>query len=493
MKAFSLTRFTSGWISALLLLVLTGCGSDSNPINPTATRSNINQVNSANSTVPNNVFSATLTGAEEVPLVNTAATATGVVVVDPETRQMKATVVTADIAGTAAHIHAAPRGVSGPVALQLTESSSGSGIWTVSTVLSVEQLNMLRAGSYYFNVHSAAFPDGEIRGQILVQLPKSGSAIPASGTSTTISTSGTTNGATAGTGTVTTSGGASTGGIVASGTADTTTSNATTSSNTAKSVNTGTMSSSAINNNSIASGTSSTTSGGTSGSTSGVTSTGSGIASTAAITAAATRPLFFTNVMTGALAVPPTSSAATATTITVYRPRDRVLTSVIVSSGITGTGASLRQGAAGAVGPVINSLRETTPGSGIWIARTTLTSTQGTALTGGNMYYEITSTAFLQGELRGQIVATAGTKRAASAATPGTATTTTTGGTTGTATGTTTNTGSNAGTTGTTTGTAAPTTTVTPMTTTSGVGTTTPGMATSTGPTGVISSPASST
>jgi hypothetical protein len=31
------------------------------------------------------------------------------------------------------------------------------------------------------------------------------------------------------------------------------------------------------------------------------------------------------------------------------------------------------------------------------------------------------------------------------------------------------------------------------MTTTSGVGTTTPGMATSTGPTGIISSPASST
>ena len=110
MKAFSFTRFTSGWIAALLLLVLTGCGSDSNPINPTATRSNLNQVNAANSTVPTNVFSATLTGAEEVPLVNTAATATGVVVVDPVARQMKATVVTADIAGTAAYIQVVPRG-----------------------------------------------------------------------------------------------------------------------------------------------------------------------------------------------------------------------------------------------------------------------------------------------------------------------------------------------------------------------------------------------
>jgi hypothetical protein len=491
MKAFSLTRFTSGWIPALLLLVLTGCGSDSNPINPTATRSNLNQVNSANSTVPNHVFSATLTGAEEVPLVNTAATATGVVVVDPETRQMKATVVTADIAGTAAHIHAAPRGVSGPVALQLTESSSGSGIWTASTVLSVEQLNTLRAGSFYFNVHSAAFPDGEIRGQILVQLPKSGSAIPASGTSTTTSTSGTTTGATGGSGTGTTSAGASTASIVASGTADTTTSNATTPGNTAKSVNNSTMSSS-VNDNSTGSGTSGTSSG----STRGIASTGSGTTSTAANTVAATRPLFFTNVMTGALAVPPTSSTATAATITVYRPRDRVLTSVIVSSGITGTGASLRQGAAGTVGPVINSLRETTQGSGIWIARTTLTGTQGTALTGGNLYYEITSTAFLQGELRGQIVATAGTRRAASASTTGTTTGTTTGittgtttgtptgGTTGTATGITNDTTSTAATAGTTTGTATPTTTVTPITTLSGVGTVTPGT------TGVVSPPA---
>ena len=56
MKAFSLHRFTSVWIITLSLLVLAGCGSDSNPINPNATNANVNQVNAVNNAVPSNVF-----------------------------------------------------------------------------------------------------------------------------------------------------------------------------------------------------------------------------------------------------------------------------------------------------------------------------------------------------------------------------------------------------------------------------------------------------
>ena len=66
MKAFSLHRFTSVWIITLSLLVLAGCGSDSNPINPNATNANVNQVNAVNNAVPSNVFSATLTGSEQI-------------------------------------------------------------------------------------------------------------------------------------------------------------------------------------------------------------------------------------------------------------------------------------------------------------------------------------------------------------------------------------------------------------------------------------------
>jgi hypothetical protein len=82
---------------------------------------------------------------------------------------MRATVTTAGVAGTAAHIHNGPRGVAGPIVFALTEASMGSGIWTAQATLSQTDLNTLLAGNYYFNVHSAAFPNGEIRGQLLQQ------------------------------------------------------------------------------------------------------------------------------------------------------------------------------------------------------------------------------------------------------------------------------------------------------------------------------------
>ncbi len=68
---------------------------------------------------------------------------------------------------TAAHIHAAPPGVNGGVILPLTipigvtaGTISGGGTISLANVA-----NML-AGNTYVNVHSAAFPGGEIRGQI---------------------------------------------------------------------------------------------------------------------------------------------------------------------------------------------------------------------------------------------------------------------------------------------------------------------------------------
>ena len=176
MKSLYSRLSTPWWIAALSMLVIAGCGSDDDPVSPTAAA--VNQVNSVNSTVPQNVFSATLSGSEEVPPVNTAASGTGLVVIDPTSRVMKATIVTADIAGTQAHIHAAPRGVNGPVVFPLTETGgTGSGVWTTTVTVTNEQLVQLQSGNYYFNVHTAAFPEGEIRGQITASLPQSGGTI----------------------------------------------------------------------------------------------------------------------------------------------------------------------------------------------------------------------------------------------------------------------------------------------------------------------------
>lgn len=79
---------------------------------------------------------------------------------------MTAAVTTSGIVGTMAHIHEGAVGVSGPIIFPMTESYAGSGAWSTAATLSEAQLATLRAGNYYFNVHSTAYPGGEIRGQI---------------------------------------------------------------------------------------------------------------------------------------------------------------------------------------------------------------------------------------------------------------------------------------------------------------------------------------
>jgi hypothetical protein len=332
------------------MLILTGCGGDNNPISPGDTQ--ITQLSSLNSQAPQNIFSSTLTGAQEVPSVTTSGSGTGVVSVDPATNQMRATIVTADINGTQAHIHLGATGVTGPVVFSLVENGAGSGIWTTTATITADQISQLTTGNYYFNVHTVAYPDGEIRGQIFAQLPPSGSAINTASNNAVTSPAGT----------------------------DT-------------------------NANTIGS------------SSTGATVSG---ASTNRVTAYANtnRAVFFINLLSGALVTPPNASTYTATGIAAYHPTNRLLTAVVVSRELAGTGANIRQAVAGTTGPVVGSFIETSPDSGIWVLRTVLTATQATALNNGEMYYELLSTAFPAGELRAQIVSTEGTTVAATSVPP---------------------------------------------------------------------------
>jgi hypothetical protein len=357
MKVYSLRAFNLGWAVLLSVLILTGCGGDNNPISQG--NAQITQLSSVNSQVPQDVFSSTLTGAQEVPSVTSIGSGTGVVSVDPATNQMRATIVTADVNGTQAHIQLGATGVTGPVVFSLTENEAGSGVWATTATLTTDQLTQLTAGNYYFNVNTAAYPDGEIRGQILAQLPPSGSAINTTSSTTVTSAGGTDTSATA-------SGSSSTGATVS-------------------------------------------------------------IASTNGVTAYANanRVAFFMNLLSGSLVVPANASTATATGLAAYHPTNRLLTAVVVSRDLAGTGTNIRQAAAGTTGPVVGSFTETLPGSGIWVLRTVLTATQATALDNGGMYYELLSSAFPAGELRGQIVRTEGTTTPATAVTPATLTTTT--------------------------------------------------------------------
>jgi hypothetical protein len=147
MKSLSLTPFALRWLSLLALAALVACGGAGD-----------------DRQLPK-VFSATLTGAEETPPVTTAGKGVGALVFHPDDRSFTATVVTNGVAETVAHIHEGPPGVAGPIIFPLTKEP-GSIRWKATGTLTPEQEATLKAGNYYFNVHSPTYPNGEIRGQI---------------------------------------------------------------------------------------------------------------------------------------------------------------------------------------------------------------------------------------------------------------------------------------------------------------------------------------
>lgn len=114
------------------------------------------------------VFAVQLSPGQEVPPNTTTASAKGLLVLDPVSKKFSATVTTAGMISTAAHIHTGAVGANGGVTFPFTEISPGSGVWTAAADVSMTdtQIATLKAGGMYFNVHSAAFTGGQVRGQI---------------------------------------------------------------------------------------------------------------------------------------------------------------------------------------------------------------------------------------------------------------------------------------------------------------------------------------
>lgn len=107
----------------------------------------------------------TLSGAQEVPPVNTSASGTGTITVGTD-RSVTGSVTTSGISGTAAHIHEAAAGKNGPVIIPLTKTSAN--VWSVpaGAKLTDAQYKSYKADNLYVNVHSDVHKDGEIRAQL---------------------------------------------------------------------------------------------------------------------------------------------------------------------------------------------------------------------------------------------------------------------------------------------------------------------------------------
>ncbi len=118
-------------------------------------------------------FRATLLQANESPAVPfTGAYGMAHMTFERTARRLSYTVsVTGIISATAAHIHRGPIGANGPVVFDLLGANVLSDTSPISGTLYLTpaQINDLLAGNYYVNIHTAANPGGELRGQLFLR------------------------------------------------------------------------------------------------------------------------------------------------------------------------------------------------------------------------------------------------------------------------------------------------------------------------------------
>lgn len=154
-------RFFSGillssCIAASTLFVLPACDKDDDDDN-----------------VPNERFelSGSATGAQEVPAVTTNGTGTISGSYDKNTNTLSYDINWTGISGdaTVAHFHGpADPGVSAGPLVDIPITTNGVNGRANGTVVIHDSVETaLLSGKVYYNIHTATFPEGEIRGQVL--------------------------------------------------------------------------------------------------------------------------------------------------------------------------------------------------------------------------------------------------------------------------------------------------------------------------------------
>lgn len=134
----------------IALLVLAGCSNKPQEAVPTR-------------------MGATLSGDNEIPAVTGPATGQVEATWAPASQTLSWKITHSGLSGapTGGHFHGpAPQNETGPVALPITGSLASPIEGTAQ--LNAEQAAELTTGRWYVNLHTAANPGGEIRGQLMV-------------------------------------------------------------------------------------------------------------------------------------------------------------------------------------------------------------------------------------------------------------------------------------------------------------------------------------
>lgn len=117
---------------------------------------------------------ATLRGAQEVPPVSTPGVGECTITLDDVTGMVTVSGSFSGLttAASAAHIHGpAPIGMNAGVLVPLTETGGTSGTVSGSATLLPANVTDMLNGLTYVNVHTSMHGGGEIRGQIVAQVP----------------------------------------------------------------------------------------------------------------------------------------------------------------------------------------------------------------------------------------------------------------------------------------------------------------------------------
>jgi predicted small secreted protein len=105
-----------------------------------------------------------LAGSEQVPPLNVPGSGSGSFRV-AEDGTVTGSVTTKDVQGTMAHIHRGAKGTNGPVIVPLDKNGETYSA-PAGRKLTPQQIEDLKAGNLYVNVHTNRNKGGEVRGQL---------------------------------------------------------------------------------------------------------------------------------------------------------------------------------------------------------------------------------------------------------------------------------------------------------------------------------------